>query len=112
MCVRLLCLFREYHEPKVGVNVKIISGKGDGEKEEAIVEVRGIEVTYVTGDDSLTVEDDMSRVTNVPKLFKDEDEGGGGGTFWQSTCGWPDTTSAVYFVFHVVKRKGCLVIWK
>jgi hypothetical protein len=61
-------------------------------------------VTYVSDPQSITVEENMNQLSNIPKCF-DENAHTSGTSFWQSTCGWPDNTSKLFLLFHVVKRK-------
>ncbi len=73
-----------------------------------IVEIRGIDITYVTTskstassqNESITVEDNMTKTDPPKQLELPETE------FWQSRgCGWPDETCILFLILNVVKRK-------
>lgn len=92
-----LCLYREYHEPKLGVYIFIENLPESRD----IIEIRGIDVTYVSsGEKSTVVEDTMSKF-DPPKPMEIPPDT----AFWQSTCGWPDHASIIFLILNVVKRK-------
>ncbi|XP_021963604.2 TD and POZ domain-containing protein 1-like [Folsomia candida] len=97
-----LCLYREYHEPKLGVYIFIENLPESRD----IIEIRGIDVTYVSsGEKSTVVEDTMSKF-DPPKPMEIPPDT----AFWQSTCGWPDHASIIFLILNVVKRKPALIV--
>ncbi|CAL8093385.1 unnamed protein product [Orchesella dallaii] len=106
----IICLFREYHEPKIGLFIRI------NNQLEKIVQVTMIDVSYVTLDQN-SIEDSLTKSVPPKDLQVSpetdttfQSEPGSRDEFWLSTCGWHDKTTLVFLTFHVASRSTPKII--